>query len=312
MALSHAGKADLYLVIVTLLAAISWIFSREAVLLMPPLLFMSLRFLLAGALLAAIGHRELRQLTPDACVRAIKVGLVFGAGMSCWVMGLFFGTHVGEGAFLTSLGVVLVPVVSRLVFNEPQPRSIWLALPVASTGLALLSLKNGFHPEASQIFYVLAATIFALFYTLNTHAATHREIRNDNGISTRQEKISALPLTAIVLTMVGLLTTILSLLFEAWQPTLTHFSAAMAGWIVASVVLGSAARFLLQTHAQSLSTHSHGVVIMVLEPVWVALLAAIWFGETMSPVQLTGCGLIFASLLINRAHLVRQWLKAFS
>jgi drug/metabolite transporter (DMT)-like permease len=76
------------------------------------------------------------------------------------------------------------------------------------------------------------------------------------------------------------------------------------------VVLGSAARFLLQTHAQSLSNHSHGVVIMVVEPVWVALLAAGWFGETMSPVQLAGCGLIFASLLINRANLVRQWLKA--
>lgn len=312
MALSHAGKADLYLVIVTLLAAISWIFSREAILLMPPLLFMSLRFLLAGALLAVIGHRQLRQLTAAAGLRALKVGLVFGAGMSCWVMGLFFGTHVGEGAFLTSLGVVLVPVVSRLVFHEPQPRSIWLALPVASIGLALLSLKNGFHPEASQIFYVLAATIFALFYTLNTHAATHRDIRNDDGASTRQEKIPALPLTAIVLTTVGLLTTVLSLLFEPWQPTLTHFSAAMAGWIVASVVLGSAARFLLQTHAQSLSNHSHGVVIMVLEPVWVALLAALWFGETMSHIQLTGCGLIFASLLINRAHLVRQWLKTFS
>lgn len=310
MALSNAGKADLYLVIVTLLAAVSWIFSREAVLLMPPLLFMSLRFLLAGALLALIGHRQLRLLTADACVRALKVGLVFGAGMSCWVMGLFFGTHVGEGAFLTSLGVVLVPVISRLVFKEHQPRSIWLALPIATTGLALLSLKNGFRPEAGQLFYVLAASIFALYYTLNTHAANHREISSADGGTTQQEKIPALPLTAIVLTTVGLLTTTLSLLFEPWLPTFTHFSAEMAGWILASVVLGSAARFLLQTHAQSLSNHSHGVVIMVVEPVWVALLAAGWFGETMSPVQLAGCGLIFASLLVNRANLVRQWLKA--
>ena len=36
-------KADVMLVGVTLLAAVSWIMSREAVLLMPPLLFMSLR-----------------------------------------------------------------------------------------------------------------------------------------------------------------------------------------------------------------------------------------------------------------------------
>ncbi len=39
----------------TLLAGISWIFSKEAVLLMPPLLFMALRFLLAGLVLAGVG-----------------------------------------------------------------------------------------------------------------------------------------------------------------------------------------------------------------------------------------------------------------
>lgn len=310
MALSHAAKADFYLVIVTLLAAISWIFSREAVLLMPPLLFMSLRFLLAGLLLGAIGHRELSLLNREACTRAIKVGLVFGAGMSCWVMGLFLGTHVGEGAFLTSLGVVLVPIISRVVFGEHQPRSIWYALPVATAGLALLSLKNGFRPEIGQIFYVVAAAIFALYYTLNTHAANTRQISTTDGNVQHQEKIPALPLTAIVLSTVGLLTTVLSLALEPWQPTLLHFTAEMAGWILASVVLGSAARFLLQTHAQSLSNHSHGVVILVIEPVWVALLAAGWFGETMTTTQLAGCALIFASLLINRAGLVKQWLKS--
>lgn len=310
MALSHAAKADIYLVIVTLLAAISWIFSREAVLLMPPLLFMSLRFLLAGLLLGAIGYRELSLLNREACTRAMKVGLVFGAGMSCWVMGLFLGTHVGEGAFLTSLGVVLVPIISRVVFGEHQPRSIWYALPVATAGLALLSLKNGFRPEIGQIFYVVAATIFALYYTLNTHAANTRQISTTDGNVQHQEKIPALPLTAIVLTTVGLLTTVLSLALEPWQPTFLHFTAEMAGWILASVVLGSAARFLLQTHAQSLSNHSHGVVILVIEPVWVALLAAGWFGETMTTTQLAGCALIFASLIINRAGLVKQWLKS--
>lgn len=164
--------------------------------------------------------------------------------------------------------------------------------------------------STGQLFYVLAASIFALYYTLNTHAANHRQVSNRDGGITHQEKIPALPLTASVLATVGLLSSTLSLLFEPWLPTFTHFSAAMAGWVLASVVLGSAARFLLQTHAQSLSNHSHGVVIMVVEPVWVALLAAGWFGESMTAIQISGCGLIFASLLINRAGLVRQWLKA--
>ncbi|MEP2604883.1 DMT family transporter, partial [Marinobacter sp.] len=147
MPLSNARKSDLLLVVVTLMAAISWIFSKEAVLLMPPLLFMAMRFLLAGSVLAFIARRPLRRLSADQFRRSVGVGLVFGIAMSFWVMGLFHATHVGEGAFLTSLGVVVVPVLARFIFREEQPVSTWFAIPVAVSGLALLSLKNGFRPE---------------------------------------------------------------------------------------------------------------------------------------------------------------------
>ncbi|HRH91714.1 MAG TPA: EamA family transporter, partial [Agitococcus sp.] len=102
--MTNSTKADLLLVIVTLLAAVSWIMSKEAVMIMPPLLFMGLRFLLASGLLAVIGWQHLRQLDAYAIKRSMVAGLVFALGMSLWVMGLFTGTHVGEGAFLTSLG----------------------------------------------------------------------------------------------------------------------------------------------------------------------------------------------------------------
>lgn len=47
---------DVLLVAVTLIAAISWMFSKESIALMPPLLFMGLRFLLAAVFLACIGR----------------------------------------------------------------------------------------------------------------------------------------------------------------------------------------------------------------------------------------------------------------
>ena len=50
---------------------------------------------------------------------------------------------------------------------------------------------------------------------------------------------------------------------------------------------------------------------MVVEPVWVALLAAGWLGETMSATQLAGCALIFGSLLINRAAQLRSWARGW-
>jgi len=159
--MSDAHKSDLLLVTVTLLAAISWMFSKEAVLLMPPLLFMALRFLVAGGFLAVIAWRPLTRLTADQLKRGVGVGLVFGIAMSFWVMGLFHATSMGEGAFITSLGVVIVPIIARLAFKEVQPASTWFAIPVAVAGLALLSLRNGFQPESGQIFFAVAATIFA-------------------------------------------------------------------------------------------------------------------------------------------------------
>lgn len=300
MPLSNTHKSDLLLVVVTLMAAISWIFSKEAVLLMPPLMFMALRFLLAGSVLAVIAWPSLKRLSLDQFKRSAGVGLVFGVAMSFWVMGLFHVTHIGEGAFLTSLGVVIVPVIARVVFQEAQPLSTWFAIPVAVGGLALLSLKNGFRPEIGQVFFVVAAFIFALYFTLNTRAANQRTVINRRGESVEKHRVPALPLTTIALLTVGTVTLTESVLLEPWTPTLENFSGILAGWVIASAVVGTAGRFLLQTYAQSLATHSHGVVILVLEPVWVALFAAGWFSESMSTTQLAGCGLIFLALLINR------------
>ncbi|MHA7855229.1 DMT family transporter [Marinobacter shengliensis] len=309
--MSDAHKSDLLLVVVTLLAAISWMFSKEAVLMMPPLMFMAARFLIAGGVLALIALPALRRLDADQVKRSMGVGLVFGIAMSCWILGLFHGDSMGEGAFLTSLGVVIVPIIARVVFGESQPLSTWLAIPIAVAGLALLSLENGFRPDPGQLYFVVAAFIFALYFTLNTRAANQRTVTNKRGETIEKRKVPALPLTALALLTVGLVTLVESAISEPWAPTLNNPPPILMVWVLASAVVGTAGRFLLQTYAQSLSVHSHGVVILVLEPVWVALFAAAWFGETMSALQLAGCGLIFMALLVNRWSALSRAIKGF-
>jgi len=309
--MSDTHKSDLLLIVVTLFAAISWMFSKEAILLMPPLMFMAARFLIAGTVLAFFARRSLMKLSKDQLCRSVGVGLVFGTAMTCWVMGLVHITSLGEGAFLTSLGVVIVPIIARLVFKEAQPPSTWLAIPIAVAGLALLSLENGFRPEAGQIFFVMAATIFALYFNLNTRAANTLSTQGMNGECIEHPRVPALALTTVVLAVVGILTGVLSAIFEPWQSVATNATPILALWVVLSATVGTALRFLVQTYAQSLSLHSHGVVIMVLEPMWTALMAAAWFGEQMTLLQLAGCALIFLSLLVNRWRAVRSLLKVF-
>lgn len=311
--MSDAQKSDALLFVVTLMAAISWIFSKEAILMMPPLLFMGERFLLAGLVLAIVAWRPLSRLSVDQIRRSFSVGLVFGVAMTFWILGLFHGESMGEGAFLTSLGVVIVPILARLLFKEAQPKSTWVAIPIAVAGLALLSLKNGFRPEPAQLFFVVAAFILALYFTMVTRTANQRTVVNRRGETIEKHRVPALPLTSLVLTTVGLVTLMASLVLEPWKQSLFQPSAELVGWILASAIIGTAGRFLVQTYAQSLSAHSHGVVILILEPVWVSLFAALWFGETMSGLQLGGCALIFTALLVNRwgafSKALKSWLR---
>jgi len=147
------------------------------------------------------------------------------------------------------------------------------------------------------LFYVGAAVLFALYYTLNTRAANHRQFAVSDAVT----KVPALPLTAVVLLTVGALTTLLSAIYEPRLPTVQANSGEMIAWVLARALLGPAARFLIQTYAQSLSAHSHGVVIMIIEPVWTASLAAVWLGERMTQQQLAGCVVILLALLVSRA-----------
>jgi drug/metabolite transporter (DMT)-like permease len=287
---SHA-RADALLLVVTLLASAGWIFSKEALGGLPPLLFMGMRFFLAAVVLGLAGWRIVRRVAPDRLRQALGLGCLFALAMAFWILGLFNATHVGEGAFITSMGIVLVPVAARWLFGESPPLSTWISLPVAVGGLASLSLNRGLSLEAGQLFFLAAAVFFALCFNLNT-----RLVRS----------IPAMALTTFQLLMVGVLLLPASMLLEDWPE---QVAAPIWGWLLASALIGTCLRFFIQTYAQSLASASHAAIIMMLEPIWTALLAGWWLGETMGSLQLAGCGLIFLALVINRWSWVRRLLR---
>lgn len=291
---SHAThnhlKADALLLLASLTAAAGWIFSREALSGFAPLSFMALRFSLAGLILAFWGRRQLARLSGKDWRNAAVVGGLFGIAMVFWVIGLKTTEHVGVGAFLTCLGLVSVPLLT-LLFGERASPSVYLAIPVAVAGLACLSLDSHFSLGMAELCFLMAALFLALMFILNSHAAA---------------RIPALPLTAIQLLITGAITGIGALGFEQWSFTQP---ADIWGWFAASLVFATCVRFWVQTHAQGMAPPSHSAIIMTLEPVWTALLAALWLGERMSTLQITGCGLIFLAMLVNRGPALRLWLR---
>ncbi|AFT66576.1 MAG: drug/metabolite transporter (DMT)-like permease [Cycloclasticus pugetii] len=310
--MSNAIKADILLVLVTILAAISWIFSKEAVLLMPPLLFICSRFLLAGLLLLIVGFNQLSVLSWNQYRQAIIVGFIFALGMCFWVMGLHSGVSLSVASFITSSAVIFSPIISKIFFAEKVPSTTWYAIPFALVGLAFLSLSGEFEIQKGQLLFIVSALFVALFFVLNSRAANHREIVVLGEVTRVSKRVPALPLTAIALVTVGVLVGMLSFITEGWLEAAEGFSSTLLAWVLASAFIGTALRFFMQTHAQSLSSNSHGVVIMIVEPIWTALMAAAWFGESLSEKELIGCVLVFISIIIIRWTLIQKLLKRAS
>ena len=278
----NALKSDVWLILVTLFAGLGWVFSAEALVGMTPLLFIGTRFLLAGFILTGFGWRALRLLSGQDWRYALLTGAVMGLALSCWIMGLSLADNMGIGAFIASLAVVFVPIVGRLLFGTSTSLSTWVAIVVALVGLAFLRLEDGFSLSASDAFFLMAALVFSVHFNLNTRFAS---------------QIPALPMTAVQLTLTGMVALGLATVFEP-APTLPEIN--ILGWLLASVLIATCLRFWLQVKAQGLASASHAAVIMTLEPVWASLLGLLWFGQQMTVLQLLGCCLIFSALLVSR------------
>lgn len=279
---------------------------------MPPFLFICSRFFLAGLLLLVVGFNQLSELTWNQCQQAMVVGVIFAIGMCFWVMGLHSGVSLSVASFITSSAVIFSPIIAKFFFDEKVPRTTWYAIPFALLGLAFLSLSGELLVQKGQLLFVMSAVFVALFFVLNSRAANHREVVYLDDVVSVSEKVPALPLTAIALTTVGILVGILSFFVENWFDVAENFSNDLLGWVLASAFIGTALRFFMQTYAQSLSNKSHGVVIMIVEPIWTALLAAAWFSERLSEKDLVGCVLVFISVVILRWTLIRGLFKRAS
>lgn len=287
---SHTWRADLYLLVATLLAGLGWIFSKEVVAVWLPLLFLGVRFFLGGLLLLPFAWSAVKQLTGLEFKIILRVGLLFSLGMVLWIWGLTHAKQLGVGAFLNTLAIVLVPVIA-MAYGERPNILVWLALPLSVLGMACLFLESHFALGMGELAFLGAAVVFALSFTLTSQAAYHLPI---------------LALTSLQLMIVGLVSLVLSAGLETWnfqQP------ASLWLWLALSIVVSTCGRFLLQIKGQGLAPASHAILILSLEPVWVAIMAALWFGESMSAVQLIGCVLIFSAVLMSRWKVIWQLLK---
>lgn len=289
MARSHAAmlparKSESLLLAVTLCAGAGWIFSKEALDAIPPVLFIAVRFLAGGLLLGLAAPAADRRAWKASLWPAFAIGSLICGSMMCWIVALHLTTALGVGAFLTCLGPLMVPFAGLLLFRQRLSKRIWLSLVIALPGIALL-VGTGFSEwrlEAGQLWFFGAAAIFAFYFTLNNRFAANQPVTL---------------FAAMQMMVVGLLALPVSLWREAWPVAL---DASAWTWLALSILIPTCLRFFLQNYAQRLAWTPNGGLIMLLEPVWAAVFSALWYKEVMTLTQISGALLILLALTVTR------------
>ncbi|URL01593.1 DMT family transporter [Avibacterium sp. 20-126] len=285
-------RGEIILLFVTISAAIGWFFSKYAIDALPSVGFIGLRFFLAALVFLPFAYPHLRRLSHRQVLNALLIGGVFAVFLGVWILAITNNTNFGEGAFLTSLSMLIAPLLAWLLFKQKPQSRFWLSLPIAISGLYFLALgDNGFNLSSENSLYLLTSLLAATYFVLNHHYVRH---------------IPVLPLTTIQLAMVGILCGLYSIFMETWPEDIPNETW---GWLAASVLIATNFRFLLQTLGQKYSSVGNAALIMLLEPVWTLFLSMMIFHEPITSHKALGCGLIFLALMFYR--LPKEKLKQF-
>ena len=276
-------RGEIILFFVSIIAASGWFFSKFAMAEFPPIGFMGARFSLGFFIFLPFAYSQLKQLPREQIIKACLVGLCYTTYLSLWTLGLIHSEHFGEGAFLVSLSMLIAPLISWLFFKDKPQKVFWLSLPIAVLGLALLAFGRGqLHFSLGSIIFLSSSTTAAIYFVLNNHFA-----RN----------VPVLSLTTLQVGIVGLLCSIYSYCFESYPEA---FSSEIWWWFLASLLITTNGRMLLQTIGQKYCNVGTAALIMVLEPVWTFVFSIIILHEPLTWIKGLGCLCILLALFVYR------------
>lgn len=276
--------ATLLLLLTTLLWGFAFVAQKSATHVMGPLSFAGVRYALGTVLMIPFAWREwrrhMRPLTPSEAVRLVVLGLSFFLGVYFQQAGLGT-TTVTNGGFLTSLYVLLVPLIA-LGWARRRPHPIvWIAMPLALLGVFLL---NGGHLDrfnAGDLMVVAGAVFWAIQVLLVGELAAS----------------TGLPVAISVLcfAVTAVLSIAGSFVFEA--PALAQIGDAWVELLYAGV-LSTAVAFTLQAIAQQYVPAANAAIVLSAESLFAALGGAVILGERLPAIGYLGAALIFTAIVM--------------
>jgi drug/metabolite transporter (DMT)-like permease len=243
----------------------------------PTLDFLAVRFTIASATMLLLAPRALTRLGRDARRQALVLGGLYGVAQVLQTAGLA-DTPASVSGFITGMYVVATPIFAAVLLRTRIGGLTWVAVLLAIAGLAVLTL-GGFSVGYGEALIFVAAMLYALHIVgLGAWSAP----RDALGMATVQ---------LIVIAVLCLVATAPNGLILPEQPS------DWASVIYMAVVAGAGA-MIGQTWAQAHLPPTRAAIIMTMEPVFAALFAVLFGGESMTARMIFGGLLVLSAMLL--------------
>ncbi len=284
--------------VAALLAAVAiWGFNilmvKEAVTAWPHLPFIAVRFWIATLAFVPFLSRD-RTLALSTDRRIFRAGIAAGAALfGAYVLqasGLKH-TSITNGAFLTALFVIFVPLIQTVVSRRWPPAHEIAGCVAALTGTAILAGGSWTRLHTADVLVIGCAVMYACQIVI---------------IGSVPARVRSLDFTVLQLATIALAATVVSLP-SVVSGAVPMPSAAVLGSALFSGLLASALAYFLQAFAQRRLTTSQAAVIFTLEPLFAVLAGMAFANETASLQTLTGGAVIVgATLLCTHPYFIRR------
>jgi drug/metabolite transporter (DMT)-like permease len=276
---SHLGRGDLALVVAAVCFGSTFLVVQDAVERVQPIPFLAVRFLLAALVLWPLARR--RPAGAGELRDGVVAGVALLVGYVLQTIGLQY-TGSATSAFITYLLVVFVPVLTLVLLGR-RPHPVTLGgIVVAVVGLVLLTDPGGASDAAGfgrgEVLTLGCAVAFAAHVViLGETAHRHDPIR----------------LATVQVGVVGAGCAVPGIWMGGYG-----FSAPAVAAAVGTALLATGLAFVLQVRGQATVPPSRAALLLLLEPVFAALLATAT-GDPLRAGQLGGAALILGAVLLS-------------
>jgi drug/metabolite transporter (DMT)-like permease len=223
----------------------------------------------------------------------VALGVV-GLALVQW--SYFFAIHrleIGIALVVQFVGPILVALWARFVYGEDVRARIWVALALAITGLLLIvEIWEADRPDAAGLAAAaLAAVTYAAYILLAERGVRRRDAISLSAwgffFATLFWSVVA-PWWNFPASRVNDRVSLLGHLSSSHLPTW-----ALMAWMV---VLGTIVPFALVVAALRRISATRAGITAMLEPVLAIVIAWVWLGETLDPLQVSGAAVTLAGV----------------